>query len=178
MDVDDFKTVASGKGVADDVIREISRTVRDAEKESGFYISRTEVAPIAGAGSRTVMMQIEPEPSGGPARLLLRLNEDVFKGRTLAELDARVASSRYSVANSLKEAVWHEIGHAKLINGKRIDEIVALYDELKPLGIEDISNIAALDGVETIAEIEVLRRRGDEISKEALDFYDKYVKRS
>ncbi|MDR1328602.1 MAG: hypothetical protein LBK23_03285 [Oscillospiraceae bacterium] len=32
MDVDDFETVASEKGVADDVIREVSRTVWDAEK--------------------------------------------------------------------------------------------------------------------------------------------------
>jgi hypothetical protein len=125
-----------------------------------------------------ISMQIEPEPSWGPARLLLRLNEDVFKGRTLDELDARVASSKSIVANSLKEAVWHEIGHAKLIAGKSIKEIQELYAELKPLGLPEISFTAANDGAEAIAEIEVLRRRGDELTKEASDFYDKYVKRS
>jgi hypothetical protein len=177
MDVDDFKTVASGKGVADDVIREISRTVRDAEKEDGFYISRTEVLPIIGEGPGTVLMQIEPEPSGGSARLLFRLNADAFKGRTLTELNDKIAQSQSIVANSLKEAVWHEIGHAKLINRKRIDEIAALYDELKPLGRPEVSRMAAYDGAEAIAEIEVLLRRGDSVSEDTMNFYLKYMKR-
>jgi hypothetical protein len=177
MDVDDFKTVASGKGVADDVIREISRTVRDAEKEDGFYIGEVEVIPIPGKGVYTTLMEIEPVPLGRLPRLLLRMNEHAFAGRTLAELDDRVARSKNIVSNSLKEAVWHEIGHAKLINRKSIEEIQELYAELKPLGLPEISLIAGIDGAEAIAEIEVLLRRGESVSRDAMELYQKYMKR-
>ncbi|MDR1328603.1 MAG: hypothetical protein LBK23_03290 [Oscillospiraceae bacterium] len=123
-----------------------------------------------------MMMQIEPEPAGVQARLLLRLNETAFEGRSLAELDERFLRSKGIVANSLKEAVWHEIGHAKLINRKSIDDIAALYDELKPLGLPEISLTAGDDGAEAIAETEVLLRRGDAIPDAARKLYEQYMK--
>jgi hypothetical protein len=178
MNVDDFEIAASDAGITDEVMAEISRTVQSAEAEGGFYISEVEVVPIASEGTGTILMQIEPVPAGRKAQLLLRLNENAFNGRTLTELNAGVANSRYIVANSLKEAVWHEIGHAKLISGKSIDEIVSLYEELMPLGIPEISATAAADGAETIAEIEVLLRRGNELPQNALEFYNHYIKRS
>jgi hypothetical protein len=176
--IDEFEMAASEGGISDDVSRTISRTVRDAEMEGGFYIGETEITPVPNEGAGTVLMQIEPVPAGGQARLLLRLNEIVFKGRTLTELDSRVAHSKDIVANSLKEAVWHEIGHAKLIAGKSMSEIETLYAELKPLGMPNISLIAAEDGAEAIAEIEVLLRRGGDVPEDALKFYEMYMKRN
>jgi hypothetical protein len=175
--IDEFEIAASEGGISDDVSRVISRTVRDAEREGGFYIGETEIMPIPNEGAGTVLMQIEPVPAGGRVRLLLRINEIAFKGRTLAELDSRIVHSRDIVANSLKEAVWHEIGHAKLIAGKSMSEIETLYAELKPLGMPNISLIAAEDGAEAIAEIEVLLRRGGDLPEDVLKFYETYMRR-
>jgi SPP1 gp7 family putative phage head morphogenesis protein len=177
LDVEGFEIAASDSGISDDVSSVISRTIRDAEAQGGFYISETEISPIPNEGSRTVMMQIEPIAAGPQVRLLLRLNEDAFKGRSLEEIDALFAHSKGTVADSLKEAVWHEIGHAKLITRKSAEDIQALYEDLKPLGLPEISLTAADDGAEAIAEIEVLLRRGDSVPETARKFYDKYMKR-
>jgi hypothetical protein len=119
----------------------------------------------------------KPIPMGKAASVNFVLNVDAFKGKSLGEIDTRIANSRTTVAQSLEEAVWHEIEHVKLIKGLSLTEIEALYKELAPLGLEGISKSALADGDEAIAEIGVLLRRGEEISLEAKNLYEKYARR-
>ena len=49
----------------------------------------------------------------------------------------------------------------------------ALYRTLESMGVDGISDIALEDGVEAIAEIEILKYRGEEIPPKAQELYDK-----
>ena len=121
-------------------------------------------------------MQIEPIAMGKTSMLQLSINSDLLAGKTLNEVNQIIADSNYSLTQNLKEATIHEAGHAKLISGKSIDEIKNLYSELADKGLDGISKIAKTDGVEAIAEIEVLLSRGQSLSGEAKVLYDKYMK--
>ena len=47
----------------------------------------------------------------------------------------------------------------------------------RKIHIEGISIIAYDDGAEALAELEVLRKRGVKVSKEWMQFYEKYIGR-
>ena len=56
-------------------------------------------------------------------------------------------------------------------------EIDKIYKELSNIHIEGISEYAYTDGAECIAEVEVLLSRGSKVPKEAMDLYNKYIKK-
>ena len=176
IDLDDLRDSATGKGISEEVIVQIHKVMREAEKRNGFLISDAVFRSIQTEDGNIVLMQIEPFSQGRIAGIRLVLNSDAFSSQTIDALNTRIARSSTTVAQNLVEAVIHESGHAKLISGKSVTEIKALYDELEPLGISGISKIASLDGAEAIAEIEVLMYRGESISFEAHEHYDKYVR--
>ena len=124
-----------------------------------------------------MLLQIEPIDAGRTAILRLNINRDAFAGKTVDELNEWIKSSDNTVANSIQEAAIHEAGHAKTISGLRITDIEKLYAELSSKGIDGISPLAFEDGAEALAEIEVLLNRGDDISQEAMDLYEKYIGR-
>lgn len=103
------------------------------------------------------------------------MNSRLLSGLTISEADAMIAKTKFNLPNTLREAVAHECGHAKLIHGLKLKEIETLYAELKDIHIDGISPTAFEDGVECIAEIEVLFYRGEKIPKEARELYDKYI---
>lgn len=57
-------------------------------------------------------------------------------------------------------------------------EVVELYDLLgkDEISGQGISPIAAKDGTECIAEVEVLLKRGDKIPDEAMKLYKRYMR--
>ena len=71
----------------------------------------------------------------------------------------------------------HESGHAKMIFGKAPKEVQTLYESLSKIHIDGISFIAYNDGAEALAELEVLRKRGTEVSEDMKLFYEKYMRR-
>ena len=63
------------------------------------------------------------------------------------------------------------------MKGKTIKEIKNFYKEIANARIEGISKIALEDGVEALAEIEILISRNSEIPEQAMKFYNKYMRR-
>ena len=51
------------------------------------------------------------------------------------------------------------------------------FKKLSDIHIKGISKIAYRNGAECLAELEVLRSRGTKVSDEALEFYEKYMRR-
>lgn len=78
----------------------------------------------------------------------------------------------------MRDAIVHEIYHAKLIDGLNFAQVESLYETLGDIHIEGLSAIAYSDGAECIAEVGVLIERGesDKVPKEAMELFDKYVR--
>ena len=176
IDIDDMMTVAYGKEIDEKVIKTIYDSLKPNERAGAYFISEVSIKSIS-SKEGTILLQIEPIEAGRTAMLRLNINKDAFAGKTIDEINERIKNSANTVANSLEEAVIHECGHAKLISGYSVEEIENLYKELSDMGVEGISQIAFDDGVEAIAEIEVLLHRGENVSKAALDLYNKYTRR-
>lgn len=174
IDIDDFEVVTYGKNFNSEVSKVIVNTVSDCEAEGGFIISEIVAKSLPKTDQGTPVLQIEALSNG---LLQLNLNTDILSGKTLDKINQIFANSKLSIANTLEEAVWHESGHAKTIFGMRSEDVKKLYDELSKIHIEGISIIAYDDGAEALAELEVLRKRGVKVSKEWMQFYEKYIGR-
>lgn len=174
IDVDDFEVVTYGKNIDAEVSKVIVDVMTECETDGGFVISEIVAKSIPPNKSGIPVLQIEPLPNG---LLQLNLNTDKLSGKTLEEVNQMFADSDISIVDSLKEAVIHESGHAKSIFGKKSDEIKKFYADLKKLKIEGISDIALKDGAEALAELEVLRTRGENIPQKLIDFYEENMGR-
>lgn len=177
IDIDDMQILALGKNVDETVVQTIYDAIKPGEDNGEYFISDVFIGSLRGNGSGTPLLQIEPIQSGKMALLRLNINSDLVAGKTVSEIDDIIRKSSSTVATSLHEAVLHESGHAKLINGLSIKEIESLYNELKNKGLAGLSLIAEKDGAEAIAEIEVLLRRGEKISDDAKSLYEKHMKK-
>ena len=174
IDIDDFEVVTYGKNFNAEVSKVIIDTMSKCESVGGFIISEIVAKSLPKNDKGTPVLQIEPLSNG---LLQLSLNTDILPGKTLDKINQIFANSKLSIANTLEEAVWHESGHAKTIFGMRSEDVKKLYDELSKIHIEGISIIAYDDGTEALAELEVLRKRGVKVSKEWMQFYEKYIGR-
>lgn len=174
IDVDDFDLITYGKNISPEVSKTIVDTMAKCEKDNGFVISEisTDIKNTPSMG--TSVLEIEPLANG---LLRLNINPYVLSGKSLNAINELFKQSSGTVANSLEDAIIHESGHATLINGKTIAEIKKLYDELSNHHIEGVSDIAYEDGAECLAELEVLRNRGESVSDEHKNFYHKYMGR-
>lgn len=170
IDVDDYELVTYGKGILDEVNNCIIKTLKSCEVSGSFIISEISAKSIPATNTGVPVLQIEPLANG---LLQLNLNTDALAGKTLSEVDEMFETAENTIVNSLEEAIIHESGHTKSIKGKTAEEIKTFYDELLNIHIGGISDIAYQDGAECLSEIEVLLYRGDNISKQAKDFYDK-----
>lgn len=170
LDIDDFEMMSEGKGIDPKAIETISSVIKKYEKSGDIYINDFYFGSLASEKNGTPLLQIEPIAD---KTLRLNINTDIFSGKTVPEIDEMLKSYDKNLAVSLEEAVIHECGHAKSLKGLKISEIESLYDEIADAEIEGISKIAYNDG----AEIEILVSRGSEIPKEAMDFYNKYMRR-
>ena len=129
----------------------------------------------------------------GYPKVYLEINEAFFGGKNKDKIDEMFMLQKYSVSNSLEDAVIHECGHAKVIRDRRYAEFEAIDEELKggaftnPIksradkkSLKDlageISEYAQKDGLECIAECHVRLHRGDTIPEELKALYDKYIR--
>lgn len=176
LDVDDFKLMATAGGREIDMkaIDIIASTIKKYENTGSVYISDFYFGSLAAETGGRPLLQIEPFAD---RMFRINVNTDIFEGRTLEEINEMIASTKKNLAQNLEEAVVHECGHAKSLKGKTISQIKDFYAEIADAKINGISEIAYLDGAEALAEIEILRSRGADIPAEAIDFYNKYIKR-
>ncbi len=174
IDVDDYMIVVGGKEIAPEVNEVILNTMKKCEKDGGFVISEISDKITSTESEGTPVFQIEPMANG---LLKLNVNTELLSGKSLDEINELFITTDRNLAQSLVEAIVHESGHAILIKGKSPAKVKQLYAELKSQGRLGISNIALKDGVECLAELEVLRYRKTKISKELSDFYEKYMGR-
>ena len=174
IDVDDYKLVTGGKGINPEINDVILTTMKQCEKDGGFVISEISDKVDFNENGGTPVLQIVPMPN----RLLkLNVNVQYLSGKSLEEVNQAFVHTERNLAQSLKEAVIHESGHAISIKGKTAQEVDRLYQELKNQGKPGVSDIALSDGAELLAELEILRHRKTPVSKELSDFYEKYMGR-
>lgn len=169
--IDDFQDAALGK----DIQPEILNVINENCKDKGMFFNDVAIEKIADEDGRKVLLQTEPYFGGQRTLTRLKINETVFKGRSLEEINEQVRKSSDILANNLQEAVWHENGHAKTYFNKPFSEIENINKELEEIHYDGLSYTASLDGSELIAEVEVLLRRGEDVPNEALEIYNKYI---
>lgn len=173
IDIDDYEVIVYGKNISTEINELILNVIQSREENDGFFISKVNAGSIPGGRDGVPVLQIEPF---GIGLLQLNLNTDILSGRSLSEINEIFKNSEYSTVNTLEEALIHECGHAKLIKGMSIRDIENLYSKLKKIHIEGISRCAYSDGIECIAETEVLLSRGQKIPKDAMKLYNEYMK--
>lgn len=140
-----------------------------------MYISEAHFGSFSDeATGKTALMQIFQNYQGLTE---ININSSFMGGKTLEEIDNAIANTKSNLAQNLQEATVHECGHAKTYYGKSIREIVEMNNDLSEMGVDGISKIAAQDGAECIAEVEVLLFRGQPVPQEAMDLYNRYVKK-
>lgn len=169
--IDDFKDAALGK----DIQPEILSVINDNCKDKGMFFNDVAIEKIPSEDGKKVLLQTEPYFGGQRVLTRLKINEDIFKGRSLSEINKQIEESPNILADNLQEAVWHENGHAKTYFNKTIDEVERINKELDNIHYDELSPTASQDGSELIAEVEVLLRRGAEVPSEALEVYNKYI---
>ena len=172
MYVDDFYSMGKSNNIQKEVLDEIVNVIEDYENKYKFFVNDFYIGSIEPVPQGTPILQVEPY---GRGLIRLNVNTDVLSNKSLKEINEIIAKTDINLAQSLREATIHECGHIRLINGRSINDIIKLYEELEPLGIKGVSQIALQDGVEAVAEIEILKARGGNIDKNIIDFYNKYV---
>lgn len=155
IDVDDFTLMSSSHEIKSDV----------SDMHFGNFIDEDTGNPA--------LMQIFQNYYGLTE---ININSAIMAGKTLNEIDSIIAATKSNLPKNLREAVIHECGHAKAYYGKMPEEVMAMNEHLKDLGVDSISRIAQIDGAECIAEVEVLLSRGEPIPEKAMELYNAYVK--
>ncbi len=169
--IDDFEDAALGK----EIQQEILNVINDNCKDKGMFFNEVSIEKIPDEDGKKVLLQTEPYFGGQRVLTRLKINENVFMGRSLNEINKQINESPNIVANNLQEAVWHENGHAKTYFNKTIDEVEEINNELDNIHFDKLSPTASQNGSELIAEVEVLLKRGEEVPREAINIYKRYI---
>lgn len=174
IEIDDLELLASANDIKTEVVDLIAKTLKPYENRGELYINDFSIKSIPSTPTGTPLLQIEPTAD---YTLVLNINKDLFAGRSVREIDVLLEKSKKTLAKNLEEAIIHKCGHAKSLKGKTIKEIKDFYKEIANARIEGISKIALEDGVEALAEIEILISRNSEIPEQAMKIYNKYMRR-
>jgi len=174
LDIDDFKMIAEGHGIDPEALEVIASVVSEYEKSGLVHIDDFYFGSLANTATGTPLLQIDPIAD---RTLRLNVNTVWFNGKTLSDIDSALKAYEKNLAVSLREAVIHEMGHAKAIKGMTLKDIRDFYAEIRDAKVKDVSKIAYNDGAEALAEIEILISRGSDIPQAAIEFYNKYMRR-
>ncbi|MBO5576146.1 MAG: hypothetical protein IKH90_02185 [Ruminococcus sp.] len=171
IEIEDIQSAVQGGSIQKDV----AQVIYDTLKESGSQNLFDDVTVIK--TDSKIVMQTDPVRKGTFFDTRLNLNENYLGRKTVDEINSELSGTDYTVANTLDEAVKHELYHARLISGLNHAELEALYDELSEIHIDGISPTAWKDGSECIAEVGVLFERGevDRIPQKAKELFNKYI---
>ena len=170
--VDDIKKAIVGGKIKPEVANEIDGILEKYNARNLFHgVKRKKLG-------EKIVFETDPVKKGTFFDTILNINEDVLGELSIDGIDALMKASGFSIADSLEDAIVHEIYHAKLINGLNYAELERLYDELGEIHIEGLSKTAYKDGAECIAEVGVLIERGDidKIPEKAMELFRKYMR--
>ena len=169
--LDDIKTAVTGSPISEEVAEYIFSVL--AEQRDQFKFDRVRVLAL----DPKIVMQTDPVQNGTFYDIVLNLNSNFLGGKTIEQLDKEIADSDVSVIKSLREAVIHEIYHARTFDGKNIGEVRAQHENLEGRQILGISPTAMKNGFECIAESGVLFERGEieKIPEEARELLRLYL---
>lgn len=171
IELSDIASSIQGGKIKEEVAQAIFDTLNELDAQKLFddvVVIKTDSA---------IVMQTDPVRKGTFFDTKLNLNENFLGGKSVEQIDKEIKDSPATVANSLREAVIHEIYHAKLINGLNQDELDSLYEDLSEMNIAGVSKDAFKDGSECIAEVGVLFERNDTdwIPQKAKELFSKYM---
>lgn len=171
IEISDIQTAAKGSTISKEVVQVVYDTLKKSNSQFVFDdVTVVKVDPV-------IIMQTDPVKKGTFFDTRLNLNENFLGGKTVEEINNKLKGTDFTVANTLEEAITHELYHAKLISGLNQAELEALYDELSNIHIKGISPTAWKDGSECIAETGVLFERGEteKIPEDAKNLFNKYI---
>lgn len=159
--------------LAEEIPGIIVETLKEAEQEKLFNL--LEYVDIPKENNKDVVFQTDLFRGGDEPTIILRLNRQFFAGKSLSEINDILANSTWQLANNIKEAIIHEIGHAKLIKKwKYASEIAQKQAELERVHIKSISSLGEYDGNELLAESEIVMSRNNQISGDVRKLRKKY----
>lgn len=174
LDLDDFGLFAEINDILPEVSDVIGNTIAEFERKGGMYIAEAHFGDFYDeATGKPALFQIFVNAYGLTE---LNVNSRLLGGKTIEEANAMMAGTKVNLPKTLQEAIVHECGHAKAYYGKTVKQIEAMNDAILNRGVDGISVIAASDGAECIAEVEVLLYRGEDVPEEAMALYNEYVK--
>lgn len=163
--------------IKDDVAKAIFDTISAAKNEGGkftFDEVRTVSLPKK-EGEGIIVFQTNAVDRYGYPHVILEINILAVGDLDVEGVDALFSQARNTKCNSLADGIIHEIGHAKTIYGRNFANYERISDELSTVHIDGISKIAKKDGLELIAESEVMLAHGEILPKEVMDIYKKYT---
>ncbi len=162
--------------VSADCAKLIADTLAEYQKAGhNFKYDSVRIVSIPMKNGKLEVLRTNATDRYGYPYTVLEINDVAFGGRTKEDIDAIFFGSDYTTCKTLREAVIHEIGHAKVINGRTYDNYERIAEELSEVHNDSISELAKKDGLELIAECEVLLSRGESISKEIAGIYNTYT---
>ena len=169
--VDNFKAAVNGGTIKEEVAVKIA-DVLEAHNASNLYNG----AVVKKLGSK-IVFQTDVQKAGTFFDTLFVLHEDVLGEKTVKDIDDLFKNTDNTVADSLKDAVVHEMYHSKLIHNLNYAQLENLYDELNDIHIGSLGKTAKIDGSECIAEVGVLIERGevDKVPSEAKKLFERFL---
>lgn len=171
--LDDFELRTYGVGLTEEVENKIWKEIKALQSATNVYFD--DVFFKSSEDMRELKSAIETEMID-TGKIVININKNLFAGFTLEEVDMMFQNADSILSNSLHEAMIHERGHVKTMRGKTASEVTESFKKLKEIHIAGVSDYAAKDGAECIAEVEVLLERGEKVPDEAMKLYNEYVK--
>ena len=174
LDIDDFEMMADVSDIRPEVYEVIGSTIKAFENQGGMYISEARFGEFYDAATgKPALFQVFMNANG---LVDININSGILAGRSIEEINRKIADTPLNLPQNLQEAVVHECGHAKAYYQKTVKEVEAMNAALASSGVSGISIIAEMDGAECIAEVEVLLFRGQKVPEKAIQLYNEFVK--
>lgn len=177
INVDDISSVDKDGIVSEDCKSTIVKIIERFKNEGhnfNFDGVRIVDIPRDKDGKLDVMRTNAVDRYGYP-QVFLEINKVAFAGASKADIDNIFFNADNTICSSLEDAVIHEIGHAKTIYSRTYPNYDRIYETLKEIHYDGVSALAKSDGLECIAECEVLLSRGETLPDELMEFYKKYT---
>lgn len=190
--IDDFNKKEFEDVVSDKSKERIIKTLKD-QNVSYLYDDVNTINFPPNEDGKIELLRTNVIYRPGYPKVVFEINEAAFAGKSDTAIDEMFAFQKYSIVNSLEEAVIHESAHAKIVDGLTYEQYEELNQKLSGIfftepieGRKDkksfkdlageISEYAQKDGLECIAECHVKLSRGETIPDELKKLHDQYIK--
>jgi hypothetical protein len=160
-----------------DVAKAIIDTISAAKNSGGrFAFDDVRVVSIPKNDDRgMVVFQTNAVDRFGYPHVILEINMLAIGDLDVEDVDAIFSQAENTECNSLAEGIIHEIGHAKTIYGRTFANYERISEDLEDVHIDSISALAKKDGLELIAESEVILSRGGTLPPDVMEIYNTYT---